>query len=112
MMHPRPAQIAGDYKKLSPCHNDSYSPRPHCVHRRYNGHLLTPSIFIEYVNFTEENFFLLRRRIEERGKFSEIRLNIFNKSQHGCLEEVDFCVWAASSKPRNYSGRVQKFVIL
>lgn len=48
-----------DYKILSSCHNDSYSP----YMRTYNGHLLTPSIFIEYVNLLYEKLFLSTHRL-------------------------------------------------
>lgn len=67
------SSYSGDYKILSPCHNDSctnwnifvftYMWMSVCI--QHNGHLLTPSIFIEYVNLSKErndrgekNFFL------------------------------------------------------
>ena len=41
----------------------SYSALMHCiVIDTYNGHLLTPSIFIEYVNFIEEKLFPTREK--------------------------------------------------
>lgn len=55
-------QSSSDYKILSLCHNDSYYELKYlCMHvccYPYNGHLLTPSIFIEYVN--------LSKRMKER----------------------------------------------
>lgn len=51
-------RVSSDYKILSLCHNDSYYELKYlCMHvccYPYNGHLLTPSIFIEYVNLSKE----------------------------------------------------------